>query len=53
MYPQLGALTYVLVDDGDTKFVRVVESMWWKEMTTMNSRGISGVILTNVLLIVE
>ena len=40
MYPQLIALTYVLVDDGDITFVRIVESMWWNKMTTMNSRGI-------------
>ena len=53
MSPQLIKLTYVLVDDGDAMFVRIVEIMWWKKTTTMNSRGLSVVILTNVLLIVK
>ena len=53
MYPQLIALTYVLVDDGDEIFVRIVESMWWKKMTTMNSRGISVISSKKILLIVQ
>ena len=53
MDPQLIAITYVLVYDEDAKFVRIVESMWWNKMTTVNSRGISVVRLTNVLLIVK
>ena len=53
MYPQLIALTYFLVDDGDATFVRIVESMRWKKMTTMNSRGILVVRLMKFLLIVQ
>ena len=53
MYPQLIAIIYVLVDDGDANFVRIVGSMWWKKMTTINSCGLSFVRLTNVLLIVK
>ena len=53
MNPQLIALVYVLVDDGDVTFVRIVENMWWKKTTTMNSCGLSVVRMTNVLLIVK
>ena len=53
MYPQLIAITYVLVDDGGTTFVRIVESMWWKKTATMNSCGLLVVTMTNVLLIVK
>ena len=53
MNPQLIALTYVLVDDGDATFVCIVENIWWKKTTTMNSRGLSVVRLTNVLLMMK
>ena len=53
MYPQLIALTHVLVDDGEATFVRTVESMRQKKTKTTNSHGISVVRLTNVLLIVK
>ena len=53
MYPQLIALNYVLVDAGDAAFVRIVEIMWWKKTTTMNSCGILVIRFMNVLLIVK
>ena len=53
MYPQLIALTYVLVNYVDATFIQFVEIMRWKKMKTMNSHGISGVRLTKVLLIVQ
>ena len=53
MNPRLIALTYVLVDDEDATFVRIVENMWWKKTTTMNIHGLSVIRLTNVLLMVK
>ena len=53
MYPQLIALTYALVDDGEAMFVRIVESMWWKKTKTINSHNISVVRLIKVLLKVQ
>ena len=53
MYSQLIALTYILVHDGDAIFARIVESMWWNKITTMNSCGISIVKLPTVLLMVQ
>ena len=53
MNSQWIALTYVLVDDEDATFVRIVENVWWKKTKTMESCGLSVVRLTNVLLIVK
>ena len=53
MNPQRITLIYVLVDDEDTTFVRIVENMWWKKTKTINSRGLLVVRTTNVLLIAK